>query len=473
MKSGEQGQQWLQQEAWTLVRSGSRYLALPSSVVELSTEAPKIHALPFAPRHIRGIAHLNGDVMPCIDLSQLLGGKGQAAQQEALVISCNERKVLLLVDQAIRQLTLQETDREQVSVMDGEGDQASVVLAEWTLDGQNIFMLDPGYLTHFAAQRRQRDGRPGLVADHDAGESLDEQTQELDNLYLYVRIAAQYFALPVLACREIVELGQIAPIPGASSAIRGLTLIRDASYLVVDAAQSLGISNGDQSQGVIVNVGDERILLALSAIESVRAVPRHQVRRVGEQQAMLSAVIEVPGEPLRAVVSPANLTHRIADLMRYIPASNHDSKDAAQQRRLLRYLLVRWQSELFALELSGVDCLAPPMRIKPVNSDKFAGMINVDGEVLPVIESECFYGTDGQQADTEGFIIMTHQNLRFAVLLEQAEGIIDVDERDIQKSRAGGDDRFVATLRYNQQLISQISLQHFSALVNQNLESPE
>lgn len=477
MKNVKEKSQWLTQSAWTLVRSESRELALPSAVVELSTLAPKIHGLPFAPKHIRGIAHINGEVMPCIDLAQLLGGKGNTGSEEALIISCDDRKVLLLVDQAVRQLTLTEADSEHISVMESEEDQDTVVLAEWTLGGSNIFLLDPVFLTHFAAQRRHSAGRPGLIADHDEGDPVLEQEQQLDNLYLYVGVGNQHFALPVLECREIVDLAKIAPIPGASEAICGLSLIRNVSYLVVDAAISLSISSDQRSQAVIVNVGDEQVLLAVAAIESVRAVARHQVRRVGGADALLSAVIEVPGEPLRAVISPSQLGNRIADMQRYIPDRANAGSEHVENIRTRRFLLVRWMSELFAMDLEGVDCLAPPTRVRPVNSDKFIGMINIDGDVLPVLESECFYGSKndskGGEADAEGFVIFVHKNLRFAVLLEQAEAIIDVDERDIQKSRAGGDDRFTATLRFNQQLISQISLQHFSALVQDNLESPE
>jgi|GEM_PF-5042846 len=476
MKSAESKNGWLQQAAWTLVRSGARYLALPSSVVALSTEVPTIHALPFAPAHIRGIAHLNGDVMPCIDLSRLLGARDAETQQEALVIVSDERKVIVLVDQAVRQLTIDGADREKISVMESE--QGGLVLAEWTLNDRNIFLLDPDSLTHFAAQRRQSAGRPGLVADHDAGEHVTGDADQLDNLFLYISVGSQHFALSVMACREIVELGDVSALPGADETIMGLTLLRDVSYLVVDAAACLRVEAAQQPQAVVVNVGNEKLLLAVTAIESVRAVPRHQLRRIGEQGALLSSVIEVPGEPLRAVIAPAQLSTRVPELMRYIPAGAADSAAEAAITRSHRYLLVSWQDELFALSLDGVEQLAPPMRVKPVNSEAFAGMINIDGDVLPVIDSEHFYGcSDGQSAQAtkqyEGFVILMHQNLRFAVVLQQAEGIIDVDERDIQKSRAGGDARFTSTLRYNQQLVSELSLQHFSTLVNENLESPE
>ena len=86
-----------------------------------------------------------------------------------------------------------------------------------------------------------------------------------------VRVLAggEHYALPVTYVKEIAELGELAPVPGAPSQILGLRNLRGQVLPVIGLAQVLGL-DGAKSERVVVVEDDGRLLaLALEAVVEV------------------------------------------------------------------------------------------------------------------------------------------------------------------------------------------------------------
>ncbi|MDF1779986.1 MAG: chemotaxis protein CheW [Alcanivoracaceae bacterium] len=464
MKKNNRDSSLLTEHNWTLIESGGKRFAVPSSAVVRTAEIPKIHPIPYAPDHIKGIAHMDGDLMPCLDLSGVFSnGEGANVNAEVLVLSWHDRKVIMLIERAVLQINIDDEMRESITRMEQDADSVSAVVGEMTLQGGNVFLLDPTYLCSFSHKHREVSGRPGLVADHHNAEQLEGHDRGLENLFLYLSLADQVFAVPVLKCHEIIPLEKITKIPGADSKISGLTLVREASFLVVDTAACLGLEGCVSEQAVIVSEKGDAFLLAIENVNAVRAIANQHVRRVGSDNALISGVIEVPDEPLCAILSPSALYASIPNLHRFIPTSGRDERDNDIEQVWHRFLLVAWGDESYAIPLECIDNLSPLQRMRSINSDNFSGLIGAEGEVIPVLKSSVFYGDTSRPALLEGFIIVRQGSKRFAVELEQANSIIDVPAGDIQQSRSV-DSRYAATVKYNGQLVSLISLNDLATM---------
>ena len=449
---------------WTLFTISGRGYALPSENVIQSIAAPRVQPVPFAPTHVAGIAQVDGEILPCVDLATLFQSRkeGEAAA-EALVIEHQQRRTVVLEDSANRQITLDEEDRQSLSALDNAEEEAQAIIGELQQGGATILLLDPGYLSHFSAQRARSEGRPGLVATH-ADTSREADDQQLDMLFLYITINQQEYALRVTDIKEIVELETVSPLPGAPADVAGISLVRNSSHLVLDAGTCLGIGTVDGNQAVLVPVSQGELLIAVSGIDAVRAVARHHARPVGDSNARLDAVIEVPGEPVRAVINAQALVDAVPGVAQFVPASRHHDKEQAAQEESFRFLVVQWGNERFALPLEKVLRLDPPAAIRRVDSELFEGVISTGGEVVPVLDAHQFYGLEHNADALEGFMIIARDDVMYAVPLEHAERIIDVPESAIQRTQGTGDQRFCGSIRFEDGLISAVELSHFTQL---------
>ncbi|MDF1821146.1 MAG: chemotaxis protein CheW [Alcanivoracaceae bacterium] len=457
----------LAQRTWTLVSVSGRQYGLPSANVIQSLRAPKIQAVPFVPAHVAGIAQVDGEILPCLDLARLFGAKvDDTVAGEALVIEHQDRRTVLLVDSAQRQVQLDDDDDDAIAALDGEQEEGQAVIGELRHGSSTVLLLDPASLSHFSAQRAPSQGRPGLVASQLETATDADPTENLDTLFLYVSINDQAYALRVTDVQEIVEIDAVAALPGAPPGLSGIALVRDNSHLVVDAGECLGLGHTGTQQAVIIPVSQGELLLAISGIDAVRAVARHQVRPVGDTGARLDAVIELPGEAVRAVINPQALVDAIHGVRQFVPAARRTEDSTREQEAILRFLVVMWGNERFALPLEKVQRLDPPATVRRVDSELFEGVINTGGDVVPVLHPQQFYGMAHQASELEGFMIIARDKVTYAVPLEHAEQIIDVPASALQRTQGTGDQRFCGSIRHGDSLISAVELSHFHQLAS-------
>ena len=451
---------YLQESTWTMLACGPRRLALPSSAVVRSIVAPRPHSVPFAPKHIAGAAQVDGMILPCLSLGVLLGDHQSGQAQEALIVSHEDRQIIVLIDQALRQIDLGQTDRENLSVLEQHAEtdgEEQAVLAELPHKDGSLFLLNPAALCRFSARQRQKGERPGLIAE--VSTTAGNETTESGNLFLSVLIGGNRFAIPVGLCRELLALESVSSIPGAPPGILGLTQIREVSHLVVDTAGCLGIKETTNQQGVVVEQDSTVMVLAIDDVDSVRAVGSHHIRPVGTGKSLTESVLEEPGQPLCAVLSIAALRDCLPDIERYLPEQRSTAEDEAL--KTVSFLLLLWGEERFAIPLASIERLIPIQKVKRTEAEHLDGIISVEGEVLPVLAARYFYGIDDNGDEREGFVIVHHRSDRYAIALAASEGIIHVPENQIDRSQSS-ESRFSATIRHDQSLISVMAMNEFS-----------
>jgi purine-binding chemotaxis protein CheW len=92
----------------------------------------------------------------------------------------------------------------------------------------------------------------------------------MSSLHVRVRVGGEAYAIPVSDVLEIADLGDIAPVPGASASILGVLNLRGQVLAVVDLARVLGLVRGAAAQRVVVAESDgRRAGLAVDAVDDV------------------------------------------------------------------------------------------------------------------------------------------------------------------------------------------------------------
>jgi purine-binding chemotaxis protein CheW len=445
---------------WTLLQIAEQHFALPSDAIMQVTVAPAMFPLPYAPAHIIGMAHYDGDVMPCVALDVAFGlGNNTGRYQECAVIRHGDRHAIIMATAVLRHIALTDRDIHSVNHDDIDAASANAIVGEISIDGRSVFLLDPPYLVSFSARKSDHHGRPGLVdsADSEDDHDVDEEL----SCYLYIGIGSQHYAVDVNLVSEIVTLDSVTPMPGAPAPLRGLCIVRDRSYLLLSSSQWLGISTDMPStHAIVVITSCGEVLLDVDSIDAVARVSPSQIRPLSHADSCLNGVIEVENEMLRGILNVTALPRHIPELQRYIPRVE-DQRKAADEGELLSYLLVRWDKELFAIDLADVVRLEQDGQARSIEDERFSAVFNFDGDTIPVLREDFFYGMPSRDSHRDGYLILSADGSPYAVSLQNAERIITTSQSNLLKRGTQRDERFAGTIRHNDRLVTLVNMSFF------------
>jgi purine-binding chemotaxis protein CheW len=93
-------------------------------------------------------------------------------------------------------------------------------------------------------------------------------------MYLRVRLGSEHYALGLEHVLEVLELGDLTPVPGAAAAVLGLHNLRGEILASVDLAAVLGLATTGQARHlVLVEDGHHRAGLAVDELFDLAALP--------------------------------------------------------------------------------------------------------------------------------------------------------------------------------------------------------
>mgnify|MGYP005749760919 CR=1 FL=1 len=460
MKSSDDSVQTQEGVLWTLLQIGNHHFAIPSDSIIQAMAAPTCFPLPYAPDHVVGMAHFDGDVLPCIALDiafGLSGGEGHYA--ECAVIRHDARRAIIMATTVLRHIPISDSSIQAISDKAVDPESAgSAIVGETTINGLSVFLLDPAYLVSFSARRESHAGRPGLV---DIAEDEHREIDEDLSCYLYINVAGQHYAIDVSLAREIVTFDSVTRMPGAPSPIRGLCIVRDQSYLLLSSSDWLGIgAEAVTDTAVIVSTPAGDILLDIDSVEAVRMVPDSSVRPLSHEDACLRGVIEIENEALRGILNVAAIANHVPDLQRYIPKAE-TSRKQEELEDLLSFLLIRWDRELFAIDLHEIIRLEQSGETRRIEDSRFSSVFSFDGDTIPVIRDEIFYGMGSKVDHRDGYLILNAEGFAYAAPLQNAERIITTSRSSLLKRGNQRDERFSGTIRHDDKLVTLINMAYF------------
>jgi purine-binding chemotaxis protein CheW len=86
-------------------------------------------------------------------------------------------------------------------------------------------------------------------------------------MHLQIRLGAEHYALALEHVLEVVELGEITPVPGSPAAVLGLRNLRGEILPALDLSALLGIlGDGEPRRLVVVAEGGRRAGLAVDDV---------------------------------------------------------------------------------------------------------------------------------------------------------------------------------------------------------------
>jgi len=424
-------------------RMEERFYALPAEEVSEVIRPPIVARVPQGPRSLLGIANLRGNVLPVASLRGLLGREeaGLGASSRAIVLD-GAAPVALAVDGVDALITISgdlvESERAALAAHPGER-----LRGVFQSAGRDVVkVLDINALLAEAFTQRARPKRaPAAVTS--TAKSM-ESTVDRERLVSF-EVAGQEYALALDVVSEIIPRpDQLLAAPHGESLVLGVAAYREGLLPILSLRGLLGFGAATESDGrekvLVTRVGGALVGLLADRTRAVIAVdpaflePPPAVlaaRMVGE--ARIKAIYRGEGgRRLISVLAPEQLFRE--DVM----AKLTDARDAvsavldniaatpATDQAL--FLVFRLGDEEFGLPIEAVDEVARvPDRVTRVpKTPKFLeGVVNLRGEVLPVVDQRRRFGMPTLEDTTRRrLVVVRTQRHRAGLIVDSVSEVL-------------------------------------------------
>ncbi|MFD0668616.1 chemotaxis protein CheW [Ramlibacter sp. MAHUQ-53] len=444
---------------------GSRFAAEAARVSKVMEILP-VTPLPYAPADVEGLVNVSGAVLLKVDLAARLHQPARSARADGnlLVILTGGETVVAQVDRVLGKISLEEGQCNRYPC-DGTG---PLVVGEFQDAEGMVLLLD---LTRLGLQDMQAAGVPegggGLLGLFPTAGREDTETRLAQELQtVTVTDGGEVFAFHMDCVREIVEIRGLTALPGAAPEVDGLMQLRGQALMVLSLARLLHWPQQASPRFVLViSVGGSRLGISVSEVVGIERYARDDVQPVtggdGQLEGYLSGTGAHQGRMTGLIATDGLIS---ADLMarckRYL--TDHGLETGAmgdpEFRSKRRVLGFRLGSERCALPLSLVDRVEEftPGVDLPRGDDDLAGVIQIKGEVTPVLDLREMLGVTPQS--TGAYIVVRLAGGTWALVVDKVDRVLEIAEKDITPVRSRDNDFVNEVARLQGDLVSLLTL---------------
>lgn len=450
-----------------IIEINKQKFGIPAKSV-CSIQAPVTSTpLPFSPQFVEGLVNIGGEVICCHNLGEQLfldpdkiqtSSQNKSINQKLLIIENNEDlKTAIRIDRAIM---LANIDQERIRLLDSENEPNNIstefLQGQFEWNGEVILLLDVNKLTYISNEESQlpTDSTKGVVAEElsngtreaDDHEEVTDKDIELSsethghdklNKYLIVSIGTETFAIPLEHIFHVEDHQEVTKLPQAPNCVEGIIYSHNTPNLVVNLAALLNIPTTQCNKLVIVEHEGVRCALSISHLIGIKAHPSHQSHPVHGKDLELSGYIFESDNMIGVISVEALFTMMLSELVKKYVGSG-DQKNVVTQKvpkvPLLTFLI---GDEYCALPLANVVRVVEFQEAEDIPQDRssqLAGVTNIKGDVLPVVDLREQIGAEKALSPLTAYIVAGEENNRWALVVDQVFRVIHVPETEIEFS---------------------------------------
>jgi len=257
-------------------RLGTESFGIALHEVEEIVELPTVTKVPDGPDYVLGVICLRDQVMPLIDLSEILSidqGQTERLRDKVVLLSFGSAKIGVVVDDI----------EEILRVQDDQVLPPPQTLSEAEREHLEGILLLPGRMVSLINVLKiiTGDDQEKIAAMGQGLGQYDARTQEtIPSLELVVfRLGPESYGLRLHEVREIIMVGQITPVPRAPQFVDGVLNLRGEVMPVVDLRTRFGLARVEAtsiSRILITSIGGVFTGLVVDAVDEVRPVDLHR-----------------------------------------------------------------------------------------------------------------------------------------------------------------------------------------------------
>jgi purine-binding chemotaxis protein CheW len=441
-------------------RLGEELFAFPMKFVREIVRMPETVRVPLARPELIGVANLRGQVLPVVSLrSQLsLPEKSSDASTRVIVVDDGDT-VGFVVDGVASVLTVQPEQHEPVDRLRTTIDVGVVSSVLKGVSGGIALVLDVEALVRSSAassKLARSEGDEAGASTATAREGAEADVRQLVSFGM----AGQEYAIDIESVQEIVQLPPtLTKVPNAPPHVLGVMTLRERLIPLVSLRTILGLppdatltqqrivltslDAGGSVVGIVTDTVD-RVLRIAS--EDVREVPAFLRAQRGSEA--LSAICRLDdGKRLVSILSAERLFDH--DLIKGALDAGRDVRQGApsevESDKGTSVLAQAEDDQLVVFELDAVeyaveiDSVQEIIRLPevitrvPNANTALAGVVNVRGEVLPIIDFRRRFELEAAaRDDRKRVIVLTVGGTRTGFIVDSVTQVLKVPGESLE-----------------------------------------
>lgn len=427
---------------------GPELYALPADEVSEVIRVPPLARLPQGPRSLLGLGNLRGSVLPIASARGLLG-QAEGPPSRAIVLA-GAAPVALAVDsvQALVSVEPDQVEAEQAQLACEPGEQLRGAFRTPGSD-QVVKVLDIQPLLEAAFTQTARPSRRAAPVSTAPSAQTSDEVAEVHHLVTF-EAAAQEFALPLGEVQEIIQLpGNITRAPRAESLVLGLAAYRETLLPLLSLRGLLGLPAQTEATGLekvlVLRVGEAWAGVVVDGMRAIvpadpaliEPTPPMLAARVGGESRITAIYRGDAGRRLISILSK-DLLFR-GDVMQRLQRADRDIAPAAAEEtrsQQLQFVVFRLGEEEYGLPIAAVEEVAPaPQQITrvPKTPDFLEGVINLRGDVLPVVDQRRRFEMDeAPDREARRLLVVRSERHRAGLIVDSVSEVLRAAEDAIE-----------------------------------------
>ena len=418
--------------------------------VQEITPRTEITTVPGAPSFVLGVVNLRGMIIPVLDSRMRFHLEPQAptAKTRIIVLDLAGQPTGFQVDAIAEVVRL-----DNVVIRDTPPLVAGIrsdYLAGMVTVGSRLItlidlskILDSSEFTHRELLLESNANSRGLGM---ASMEVEEEIVEDELPYVTFALGTESFGINLQQVEEIIELPTVTKVPDAPDYVQGVICLRDQVLPLLDVVRLLHVEEAAEAAQrdmvILLNFGESKIGIVVDGIQEIIRIREEEIlpppQTLGEEEAAKFEGVVIRPDRMVSLIKLLNVL-RTEDHQKLMAMgaslSNKVEEDALAASNDLALVAFRLGAETYGLRLHEVREIIMAGMVTPVpRAPSFIeGVLNLRGEVIPVIDLRDRFGLPRQQATSLSRIVITPiADIFTGLVVDSVEEVKSVDQRRLE-----------------------------------------
>jgi purine-binding chemotaxis protein CheW len=423
---------------------------IDSSHVDQILRVPDVTHIPMAPKIVRGMSSVKGSMVTIIDTRYLLNKDKfipmDSQKCRIVTLEIDGVYIALLVEEIRSNVILDEENIEHKS------SDTELICGILNIGEDLVHLIDTDKLPSII-QKYQFSTRDFSVSEK-SSEATVIKNLETEN-FLVFKMGNELFAVETDIVREIIVKKECTTkIPESSENTLGLITLRDEVLVAIDFRQHFNIDGIDSNENryIILHHNEQSVALLVDSVLEIKDFEIKSFQAIPEKfkDRHITGVIEIEDE-LISIVDKKEVLKLISSHDTSTPKEDSelddfDSEDievisTADEIEIVTFIL---SNEEYAFDIDSVEEIIryTDITIVPQTSDLIKGIINLRGQIIPVVSLHKRLDMKETLSSDSKIIISKIGPTKIGFIVDNITEIFEVSSDDIKQSENSADSLF-------------------------------